>query len=84
MQHGVVEYVCQVVTTMVLAMTSSFSTRFHSQLTVVGVTRGVHLGYIHNIMAKYKLPHCMAVFPLHIEPTAYDHHYDSSSFVLLW
>ena len=42
---------------------------------VVGVTRCVHLGYIHNTMAKYKLPHCMAVFPLHIEPTAYDHHY---------
>ena len=68
---------------MVSAMTSSFSTKFHSQLTVVGVTRGVHLGYIHNTMAKYKFPHCMAVFPLHIEPTAYDHHYASSRFVLL-
>ena len=66
------------------AMTSSFSIKFHSELMVVGVTRGVHRGYIHNIMAKYKLPHCMAVFPLHIKPTAYDHHYDSSRFVLLW
>ena len=68
---------------MVFAMTPSFSTKFHSQLTVVGVTRGVHLGYIHNTMAKYKLPHCMAVSPLQIEPTAYDHHYASSRFVLL-
>ena len=57
---------------MVFAMISSFITKFHSQLTVVGVTRGVRLGYIHNTMAKYKLPYCMAVFPLHIEPTAYD------------
>ena len=65
-------------------MKSSFSTKFHSQLTVVCVTRGVHLGYIHNTMAKYKLPHWMAVFPLHIEPTAYDHYYGSSRFVLLW
>ena len=32
---------------------------------VVGVTCGVHLGYIHSTMAKYKLSHCMAVFPLH-------------------
>ena len=69
---------------MVFVMTSSFSTKSHSQLTVVGVTCGVHLGYIHDIMAKYKLPHCMTVFPLHIEPTAYDHHYGSSRFVLLW
>ncbi len=45
---------------------------------------GVHLGYIHNTMAKYKLPLRMAVLSLHIEPTAYDHHYGSSRFVLLW
>ena len=68
---------------MFFAMTSYFSIKFHSELTVVGVTRGVHLGYIHNIMAKYKLPHCMAVFPLHTA-RAYDHDYDSSRFVLLW
>ena len=47
---------------MVFAMTSSLNINFHPELMVVGVTRGVHLGYIHNTMAKYKLPALHIVF----------------------